>query len=140
MLKETELLNFIRQNVQMGIDGIKTVIDGTDDKAFYSELERELEEYNEIYEIADGALEKIGGEKQDVKAAAKIAAHLSARMKSFGGSVSKTADSMIQGSTMGVTKLIKHMNEYNGGTQGYSIAEKLLKIEENNIERLKKFL
>ena len=41
MLKEIEILNFIRQNVQMGIDGIKLVIDDTDDKDFYKELERE---------------------------------------------------------------------------------------------------
>ena len=35
MLKEDEILNLVRQNVQMGIDGIKLVIDDTDDKDFY---------------------------------------------------------------------------------------------------------
>ena len=44
MLKETELLNYIRQNVQMGIDGIKLVIDDTEDKDFYNELERQMNE------------------------------------------------------------------------------------------------
>ena len=71
MLKEDEILNFVRQNVQMGIDGIKLVIDDTDDKDFYKELERELHEYNEVYNEADSLLEEIGGERSDVNAATK---------------------------------------------------------------------
>ena len=140
MLKEDEILNFVRQNVQMGIDGIKLVIDDTDDKDFYKELEREMAEYNEVYNEADSLLEEIGGERSDVNAAIKIAAHLSARVKNFNGSTSKIAESMIQGSTMGVTKLIKHINEYNGDDRALKIAEKLVKTEEQNIENLKKFL
>ncbi len=140
MLKETELLNLVRQNVQMGIDGIKLVSDGTDDKEFHTELMRQLAEYEEIFSEADRLLETLGGEKRDVKAAAKIAAHLSARMKSLSGSTSKTAESMIQGSTMGITKLIKHINEYNGDGAALRIADRLLKTEENNTEQLKKYL
>lgn len=140
MLKETEILNFIRQNVQMGIDGIKLVIDDTDEKDFYKELERELKEYNEVYNEADSLLEEIGGEREDVNAAAKIASHLTARVKKLNGSTSKIAESMIQGSTMGVTKLIRHINQYNGDEKVLKIAEKLVKTEEQNIENLKKFL
>ena len=140
MLKEIEILNFIRQNVQMGIDGIKLVIDDTDEKDFYKELERELNEYNEVYNEADSLLEEIGGEREDVNATAKIASHLTARVKKLNGSTSKIAESMIQGSTMGVTKLIRHINQYNGDEKVLKIAEKLVKTEEQNIENLKKFL
>ena len=140
MLKETEMLNFIRQNVQMGIDGIKLVIDDTDDKDFYTELDRQLTEYKEIYKTADELLQSLGGEKENVAAAVKIASHLSARMKTMNGSTSKIAESMIQGSTMGITKIIKHKNEYNGDSRVMEIADKLLKTEENNVEQLKKFL
>lgn len=140
MLKEIEMLNFIRQNVQMGIDGIKLVIDDTEDKDFYTELERELTEYEEIYKTADGLLQALGGEKENVAAAVKIASHLSARIKTMNGSTSKIAESMIHGSTMGITKIIKHKNEYNGDGRVLEIADKLLKTEENNVEQLKKFL
>ncbi len=140
MLKETELLNYIRQNTQMGIDGIKLVIDDTDDKEFYSELSRQMNEYGEIYEEADDLLEDIGGEKEDISAAVKIATHLSGRMKTFKGSTSKIAESMIQGSTMGITKIIKHMNEYVGQDNALKIAKKLLQTEENNVEQLKNYL
>lgn len=140
MLKETEILNAIRQNVEMGIDGINIVIDNVDDKDFYAELKRELKEYKEIYYEADCLLDDIGGEKSDVKATAKIAAHLSGKVKIRNGSTSKIAESMIEGSTMGVTKIIKHINDYAKDDRALEIAKKLLLTEENNIEQLKKFL
>lgn len=140
MLKESELLNYIRQNAQMGIDGIKLVIDDAENKEFYSELNRQMDEYNEIYSQADSLLEEIGGEKEDVKAASRIAAHLSGRLKTLNGSTSKIAENMIQGSTNGVTKIIKHMNEYDGDRRALEIADKLRKFEENNVERLKAYL
>ena len=46
MLTETELLNFVRQNVEMGVDGIKLVIDDISDADFISELHHELSEYD----------------------------------------------------------------------------------------------
>lgn len=140
MLEETELLNFVRQNIEMGVDGIKLVIDDVDNIDFTKELERELCEYEKIYNEADALLEEIGGEKQDVKAAAKIAAHLSGKIKQMSGSTSKIAESMIEGSTMGTTKLIQHINNYSGDGRVLKIAEGLRKTEENNIENLKKFL
>lgn len=140
MISDSELLNFVRQNIQMGIDGIKLVIDDSDSEEFTAELESQIKEYDEIYSEADMLLERINGEKQDVNAAVKIAAHLSGKMKSLSGSVSKIAESMIQGSTMGVTKLIKHLNEFNGSDDVKNIAKRLIKTEERNIETLKNYL
>lgn len=140
MIENVEMLNLIRQNIQMGIDGIKLVIDDTDSEAFKSELKRQWQEYDDIYSEADNLLEALGGEKQDVNAAVKIATHLSGKMKSMSGSVSKIAESMIQGSTMGVTKLIQHLNDYMGDERIKSIAKRLVETEENNIETLKQYL
>ncbi len=139
-MNAAELLNFIRQNCQMGIDGIKLVFDDTENEEFRKELKRELKEYDGIYSEAEKLIEAIGAEKQDIRAAVKIATHLSARMKNFKGTTSKIAESMIEGSTMGVTKIIKHMNEYTGDDATLALAQKLQKTEENNIENLKKFL
>ena len=103
MLNESELINYIRQNVQMGIDGIKIVIDDVKSKEFYEELKSELREYNEIFNEAEELADRAGYEKVDINAAVKIASHLSGRLKTMNGGDSKIADSMIQGSTMGVT-------------------------------------
>ena len=140
MLNESELINFIRQNVQMGIDGIKIVIDDVKSKEFYEELKSELREYNEIFNDAEELADRAGYEKVDINAAVKIASHLSGRLRTINGGDSKIAESMIQGSTMGVTKLIMHINEFNGDDDVLKIAERLLKFLEGNIENLKKFL
>ena len=140
MLNESEIINFIRQNVQMGIDGIKIVIDDVKSKEFYDELKSELREYNEIFNEAEELADRAGYEKVDINAAAKIASHLSGRLRTINGGDSKIAESMIQGSTMGVTKLIMHINEFNGDDDVLKIAERLLKFLEGNIENLKKFL
>lgn len=140
MLNESELINYIRQNVQMGIDGIKIVIDDVKSKEFYDELKSELNEYAEIFNEAEELIDKAGYEKVDINAAVKIASHLSGRLKTMNGGDSKIADSMIQGSTMGVTKLITHINEYHGDNDVLNLAERLLKFLEGNIENLKQFL
>ena len=140
MLNESEIINFIRQNVQMGIDGIKIVIDDVKSKEFYEELKSELREYNEIFNEAEELADRAGYEKVDINAAVKIASHLSGRLRTINGGDSKIAESMIQGSTMGVTKLIMHLNEFNGDDDVLKIAERLLKFLEGNIENLKKFL
>ena len=140
MLNESELINFIRQNVQMGIDGIKIVIDDVKSKEFYDELKSELKEYNEIFNEAEELSDKAGYEKVDINAAVKIASHLSGRLRTINGGDSKIAESMIQGSTMGVTKLIMHINEFNGDQDVLKIAERLLKFLEGNIENLNQFL
>lgn len=140
MLNESELINYIRQNVQMGIDGIKIVIDDVKSKEFYDELKSELNEYAEIFNEAEELIDKAGYEKIDINAAVKIASHLSGRLKTMNGGDSKIADSMIQGSTMGVTKLITHINEYHGDNDVLNLAKRLLKFLEGNIENLKQFL
>ena len=140
MLNESEIINFIRQNVQMGIDGIKIVIDDVKSKEFYDELKSELREYNEIFNEAEELADRAGYEKVDINAAVKIASHLSGRLRTINGGDSKIAESMIQGSTMGVTKLIMHINEFNGDQDVLKIAERLLKFLEGNIENLKQFL
>ena len=140
MLNESEIINFIRQNVQMGIDGIKIVIDDVKSKEFYDELKSELREYDEIFNEAEELADRAGYEKVDINAAVKIASHLSGRLRTINGGDSKIAESMIQGSTMGVTKLIMHINEFNGDDDVLKIAERLLKFLEGNIENLKQFL
>lgn len=140
MINDSQLLNFVRQNIQMGIDGIKLVIDDTVSEDFKAELKNQMEEYDDIYAKAEDMVEELGVERHDVNAAAKIAAHLSGKMKTMSGSTSKIAESMIQGTTMGVTKLIKHMNEFNGSDTVLNLAKKLISVEERNIETLKKYL
>ena len=56
-------------------------------------------------------------------------------------STSHMAEMMVEGNTMGITKITKRLHEYDGGDQAVKeLAEDLLKTEENNTEQMKRFL
>ena len=56
-------------------------------------------------------------------------------------SPSKIAEIIIQGSTMGITDMKKHMNEYQGVNYNVmELAEKHVETEQANIEEMKGFL
>ena len=87
-------------------------------------------------------ISKRGSEPARVSSAAKMSADMMAKIKTMTDRTdSKIAEMMIEGSTMGVTKIIKHKREYNGGDERVNdLADKLLKTEESNIVNMKRYL
>ena len=87
-------------------------------------------------------LRELGGQPENISAMSKISSQMMTTMKTMtDSSVSHIADMMIQGSSMGVTKIIQHKNDYDQSNPRITaLADKLLKTEQNNIEELKKFL
>ena len=141
-MKDADLLNYIRQNTEMGIDGIQVVLKNCDDSELTEVLEKQAEEYRQIYEEADKLLHENHAEAKDLNPAAKAATKMTSLMKQITPqSSSKIAEDMIKGSTMGVTKIIKHMDDYSGdNVEIQKLAGKLRDTEESNIEQMKRFL
>lgn len=84
-----------------------------------------------------------GAEKpEDVPAMSKMMSYVMSSMKTINdNSPSCIAEMMIQGSTMGVTKITKRINEYKGHDERVrDVANKLLHTEQVNIEEMKKYL
>lgn len=144
MINDMTMLNFIRQNTQMGRQGILDVMPKVENEnnAFTSALNRQRREYESIYAEADTMLRELGGERENISAMSKISSQMMTTMKTMtDSSVSHIADMMIQGSSMGVTKIIQHQKDYDQSNPRITaLADKLLKTEQNNIEELKKFL
>lgn len=142
MIDNAAMLNSIRQTTQMGRQGILEVMGHTKDTAFSKELQRQLGEYESIYESADAMLMEEGGERSDIPAVARLSSQAMTAMKTMAdASVSHLAEMMIQGNTMGVTKILRHAKEYNGQDQRIrKLTEKLVKTEQENIEGMKPFL
>lgn len=142
MINDVQMLNYIRKNTQMGIDGIQVVLEHTQDNKLSQVLNSQLEEYRSIYNSADEMLKNRGGQEENVNAAIKISSHLMGKFKAMkDNSSSSIAESMIKGSASGVTKIIKHQNEYSGEDSDIkALSEKLLYTEQSNIEQLKMFL
>ena len=144
MINDMTMLNFIRQNTQMGRQGIMDVLPKVENEnsSFTGALNQQMREYESIYAEADKMLGELGGQRENISAMSKISSQMMTTMKTMtDSSVSHIADMMIQGSSMGVTKIIQHQKDYDQSNPRISaLADKLLRTEQKKIEELKKFL
>ncbi len=138
----TELLNYIYQNSQMGVRTIEQLLKIAEDKDFTNLLQIQEEEYKKLNESAVKLLNEHGHEEKEIGAMAKVSAYMSINMKTLADkSPTHIAEMLIQGSTMGIIDATKIMKEYaEADNVILELADKLLKTEQNNIEELKKFL
>ena len=115
----TEMLNYIYQNSQMGTDTIGQLVDIIEDDTFLDHMKEQLKEYQEIHTKAETLLHESGHEEKDVSAFAKISAYMSISMKTLTDkSNTHIAQMMMQGSTMGIVEAIRNIRKYeNSQTQ-----------------------
>ncbi len=143
MTKEAELLNYIYQNAQMGVDTLKQIVDIAEDRTFKNELKSELEEYESILQEAKNLFEEIDEQVKDVSLLDKIETYITINIKTLKDKSNQhIAEMLIIGSNMGVVNAIKNINRYKDSVDGKLIAlmERLLDTEENNVKELKKYL
>lgn len=142
MNDEKELLEYVRQDAEMGRDAVTHVMKFTEDPGLRGVLKHQLDGYQISHRNAGDLLKEYGGEAKGVNPMAKAMTYASTSMKTMTDrSASHIADLMIQGSTMGITTMTKHLNDYQGASDKVrALAEKQVKMEQDNIETLKKFL
>lgn len=138
----TELLNFIYQNAQMGIETISQLLDIIEDKEFKERLNLQLTEYKVANDNAKKLLNDNGHDEKGISAFEKLRAYLMINMQTLTDkSSSHVAEMLIIGSNMGVIQAIKKLKRYRDAEKNIlSLMDKLLKTEENNIVELKKIL
>ncbi len=141
-MNESELINSIRKNVEMGIDGIKIVTQYAKDEKFIDALNTQMREYQQIYSAADALLAKVGGQPKDVPAVAKISAEMMSSIKAMtGGQDAKIAEDMVRGNTTGAAKLTRQLHEYDGSNKEViDFTNRVIQTEESNCEQMKQFL
>ena len=137
-----ELLNFIYQNSQMGVDTIKQLIDITEDEKFKVHLESDLDQYQDINMTAKGLLNTNGYDEKGISTLDKIKTYLMINMQTMmDKTTSHIAEMLIIGSDMGVVDAIRNIEKYKDAEKDIlALMKKLLKFEENNIKQLKTFL
>ncbi len=140
-MTDIELINLIRQNVEMGIDGISMVLSYAKDPQFKKALEEQRSDYRSFYQEADQILNDLRGKPKDVPVLAKISSEMMGTLKSMSADDSKIAEEMIRGTTTGLAKLTRHLNAYGDGDEKIvSLAKRLIKAEEKNAEVMKAYL
>jgi len=138
----TEYLNYIYQNAEMGVETIRQILEIIEDSDFSKHLQTQLKEYTEINCEAKKKLNEAGHEEKDIGNMQKVMAYMSISMKTLTDkSISHISEMMIKGSAMGIIEATKNIRIYADADKDIvALAKKLLKTEENNFERLKKYL
>ena len=141
VLPEMELLQYVYKTADMGCEGIHAVEDRAEEK-LRTELSRELGEYENIRSQADVLIREKGDEPAGAGMMAKWSADLmSAGQLAMDDSRSRIAEMMIQGTTMGIVKTIRHLRDYEGHDKPVrELTQKLLDTQESNVEKMKDFL
>ena len=140
-MNDAEFLNLISKNAEMGKVGIDSVMDYTRDERMREALRVQAKEYDKIYAEAVEMLKARNAEVKHISPMAKMGSEMTSAMKTMTDhSSAKIAEMMIQGSTMGVTKLMKNRGDYDGNDDDIlSLSDKLQKTEEQNIKTMKGF-
>lgn len=143
MSANAELLNFVYQNSQMGVDTLQQLIEISDDIAFKEVLERHLTGYEEFHKRARRLLNQNGYEEEGLTGLEKLRTYLMVNLQTMNDrSVSKIAGMLINGSSMGITDAIKKLHKYEHETEKdiQKLMEELCGFEERKVEELKEYL
>lgn len=141
-MDEIDLINRMRQNLEMGIDGIKKVIPYAQNEGFKDALNRQLNEYQDLYRESDQLLAVFQGEPKDIPVMAKISTEVMSTMKAMAYKEdSKIAEDMVRGTATGIAKLIRHQGEYGGTNKAVNdLCTRIIQAEERNSEEMKQYL
>ena len=140
MSADAEMLNFVYQNSQMGVETLNQLLPMIDNEAFKKRIEAQLKEYKQIHEEAKELLNRHGYDEKGIGALEKIMTYLMIDMKTLmDKSSSHIAEMLIQGSNMGIIDAVKRINQYEKEAEKEvtALMKRLLKFEENTVERLK---
>ncbi|MBQ7504961.1 MAG: DUF305 domain-containing protein [Ruminococcus sp.] len=142
MINDTQMLQFIMKNAEMGCRGINDIKHYSNTAKMARELRSQNLEYGHIYHSAHSMLHSIGGESKHIHPVVATMARAKAKREMRAeDSDSHIAEMMIKGNTMGVNKIAQRMRQYNGANKEVAnLANRLMETQQNNIESMKGFL
>ena len=113
MNENAELLNYVYQNSQMGVESIDRILDLTEDESFRDVLKEQQKDYMRFHERAREKLHENGFDEKGLNSFEKMRTYLMINMQTLTDqSVSHIAKMMIQGSSMGITEALQKLHQY----------------------------
>lgn len=144
---ETENVNYkaindAYKNAHLALQSISDVLPSVDDDEIKVELKEEYEGYEKIIGEISSYMKEQNIEPKDVGTFKKAMMWGSIKMKTMmNNSRNQIAEMMINGTVMGINELTAMKNEKTNYDEKVSeFIEKLLKLEEDYEQRLKKYL
>ncbi|MBE7087801.1 MAG: hypothetical protein E7369_05835 [Clostridiales bacterium] len=135
-------INDTYKNAHIALQSISDLLPSVDDIDLKKELSDEYDGYEKLIGEISSYMAQNGIEPKDVNPMKKAMLFSSIKMKTmFNNSKNQIADMMIKGTVMGITELTAMINEKSNLDDGIKeLIQKLLNLEEEYLERLKKFL
>ena len=142
--REAEMLEELYKNVKMGSDSIIKLLNKVSDGKFKTDLTDQLDGYEVFAAKAKDRLKSLGCEAKEENVMTKMWSSIGMAMSTLtDSSDSHIAQMVAEGSTMGITDGIKLLRDYeNTGVSEHALAlvRDIIKFEENNLERAKKYI
>ena len=144
MEKNTNLyvLNEIHKGAKMGMDSISTVSEKVSEPNFKDNLSFQYTQYGDILDSINEIYKKYGNIPKDDNPMASVMSWTGIQMNTLTDkSNSHIADMLIQGTTMGIIEGRKLLNQNpNIDEEVRQVLDTFVKMQENNVEKLKTFL
>ena len=137
-----ELLDYVYQNAEMGVNSISKLMEITDDTEFMRQLDTQKNEYTAMKNDAEKLLRERGMTEDDLSAFDRMRTYVMINMQTLKDkSTSHIAEMLMQGSTMGIVQALRKLREYTQVDEAVQkLMKKLLEMEEHNFEQLKKYV
>ncbi len=135
-------INDVYKNAHIALQSISDILDSVDDRQLKTELKEQYDGYEKVIGELSTYMAENDIEPKDINFMKKAMLWSSIKMKTLmNNSRNQIADMMINGTVMGVNELRAMANEKQNFNEDVSaFIEKLLNLEEEYHERLKKFL
>jgi len=132
----------VYKNAHIALQSISDLIPEVDDEDIKTELKEQYEGYEKLIGEISSFMAESGIEPKDVNPFKKAMLWSSIKMKTlFDNSRNQVAEMMINGTVMGINELTAMKNECENLDEGVcEFVKKLLSLEEDYSERLKKYL
>ena len=139
---EVEFLQILYKNSEMGVIAIDNIISKVKNEDLEDLLKSQKDEYNHFCGEIENVLKKYGKQNEEVGTMAKVGTAVMSEISLLkDDSIQNIAKMMIEGTNKGIIELTEKINSFEvDDAEIILLANKLKEIEENNVEKLKKYL
>ena len=136
------VLKEVYKNSSTGVYSMKKICEKIEDKVFFDLISEQKDDMQKIVDESEQLLISYDEQPDDIGLMSKSGIVSSIMFKTISdNSPSNIADILIKGNSMGINNLRKVMNSaVIENNQISRLANELLSLQENNIERLKNYL
>lgn len=136
------VLNELNKGIKMGMDSISTIAEKVEDNTFKDDLLFQYDKYNEILNKVNSELKNYDDFPKELPPMQKTMGYIDIQMSTLNDkSNSHIAEMLIKGTNMGIIKGVKLKNRNPDIDPNISnILDDFIKFQENNVEKLKKYL